>query len=448
MKPRILAIALGLTPFLLVMPTYAGASDIDAELYNLCSRFPHNSRCEGYEIPVPLENRQGNEGECLLAFGDSGQSSACKFAVNDENLILFIEEGEPLSLLGGERNTRELVIPLSHVFALSYLEYDRDDYSAAMTFGLIGALFARYDQIAEVEIGYTTESDAGQTSYNFLNIMTGQDRGIELRVQLEQSTNTEAGGPSDEIVAAWLAATESSAESTEEVQQLLQTRVCETCDLHGADLRQYSLSGVNLKNANLERVNLEGVNLAEADLEGANLRGANLENAVLSSANLTTEGTRRTSLQYANLSNADLSSAELEGANLGRANLSGATLVDANLSSAVLKDFWAGMTQRIHTNLSGADLSYANLQQADLGDAFLNNANLNAADLTGVDLENAILDNANLQEANLSQTKLRGASFIDANLLGANLSEVDNLETANLCGATMPDGAISDQGCE
>ncbi|EKV02825.1 putative low-complexity protein [Leptolyngbya sp. PCC 7375] len=447
MTLKTLAIALGLTPLLLVAPTGVGASDIDAELYNLCSKFPFNSRCEGYEIPVPLENRGGSGGECSLVFGDVDQSSACKFTLSDETLTLYVEEGEPLSLLGNERATRERSIPLDQIFALNYLEYDQDNYGSALAFGLIGALFARSEQVAEVEIGFTSESDAGQTNYNFLLVTTDQDTGTDFRTQLEQSTNVQPGSPADDIVAAWLAAAESTADNNELVQQLMQTRDCENCDLQGADLRQSDLSQVNLEGANLERANLENVSLVDANLEGANLRGANLENAVLSSANLTTEGRLRTSLRYANLRNADLTSTKLKGADLGRANLSGANLTDANLGSAVNTNSWTGMTRTIHTNLSGANLSEANLSQANLKQAFLGNADLSRANLAGTDLEDATLDNANLQEANLSSADLEDASLIGANLLGANLSEAD-LEDTNFCGATMPDGSISDQGCE
>jgi len=83
------------------------------------------------------------------------------------------------------------------------------------------------------------------------------------------------------------------------VQQLLKTKSCPSCDLAGVDLRQNRLS--------------------KADLQGANLSGARLNLADLSGANL-----RQANLSRANLTGADLSYADLEGANLQGIQLDGA----------------------------------------------------------------------------------------------------------------------------
>ena len=38
----------------------ASAEEVDLEeLYQLCSSFPYNSRCEGFDIPVILDNQPG-----------------------------------------------------------------------------------------------------------------------------------------------------------------------------------------------------------------------------------------------------------------------------------------------------------------------------------------------------------------------------------------------------
>ena len=58
-------------------------------------------------------------------------------------------------------------------------------------------------------------------------------------------------------------------------------------------------------------------------------------------------------------------------------------------------------------------------------------ANLKGAKLTGANLAEADLTGANLTGANLTRANLKGANLADANLKGANLTHA-NLEGANL----------------
>ncbi len=87
---------------------------------------------------------------------------------------------------------------------------------------------------------------------------------------------------------------ESVSSVEENVAQLLSTRKCPGCDLHGA----------NLKGAQLENADLKGANLSGADLMNAELSGADLSNADLTNANL----------EASVLSNANLNGAKLDGA--------------------------------------------------------------------------------------------------------------------------------------
>jgi hypothetical protein len=95
----------------------------------------------------------------------------------------------------------------------------------------------------------------------------------------------------------------------------------------------------------------------------------------------------------------------------------------------------------------GAYLNLINLHGVDLGRADLVKAKLNGADLSGTSLFNANLHGASLIEANLSGAFLRNADLSNANLQSADLNNV-NLDGVNLCGATMPDGTVSEQGCD
>jgi uncharacterized protein YjbI with pentapeptide repeats len=84
----------------------------------------------------------------------------------------------------------------------------------------------------------------------------------------------------------------------------------------------------------------------------------------------------------------------------------------------------------------GCDLSREKLSFANLRGANLRNANLFSADLKLADLREA-----NLIGAILDKADLRGADLTGADLTGAYMSET------NLCGAIMPDGQKSSEGC-
>jgi uncharacterized protein YjbI with pentapeptide repeats len=84
----------------------------------------------------------------------------------------------------------------------------------------------------------------------------------------------------------------------------------------------------------------------------------------------------------------------------------------------------------------GCDLSREKLSFANLRGANLRNANLFSADLKLSDLREASLIGAVLDEADL-----RGADLTGADLTGAYLSET------NFCGAIMPNGQKSSEGC-
>ncbi|MBD2091681.1 pentapeptide repeat-containing protein [Microcoleus sp. FACHB-1515] len=74
----------------------------------------------------------------------------------------------------------------------------------------------------------------------------------------------------------WVWIPPAQAANLDQMQKLLQERICVKCDLSGADLKDADLRGVNLNHANLQRANLEGANLAAANLRDADLRKANL----------------------------------------------------------------------------------------------------------------------------------------------------------------------------
>ena len=71
-----------------------------------------------------------------------------------------------------------------------------------------------------------------------------------------------------------------------DLQELLETKDCEMCDLTSVDLSGKDLSGANLTGADLTKANLTKAKLTKANLSSANLTGADLTKANLTKANL------------------------------------------------------------------------------------------------------------------------------------------------------------------
>ncbi|MFM7601169.1 MAG: pentapeptide repeat-containing protein [Pseudanabaena sp.] len=120
-------------------------------------------------------------------------------------------------------------------------------------------------------------------------------------------------------------------------------------------------------------------------------------------------------------------------------------LIISGLTSAIASISWtessfanpSQVRQVLQTReCPGCDLSKAKLSFVNLRGANLRNANLFSADLKLADLREA-----NLIGAILDKADLRGADLTGADLTSAYISE------ANFCGAIMPDGQKSNEGC-
>ena len=126
------------------------------------------------------------------------------------------------------------------------------------------------------------------------------------------------------------------AENFNDLNQLLQTRQCESCDLSDAGLVMSNLKGANLRGANLV-----GADLSRADLTGADLSGANLSNASFFGANLS-----GVNLSGAIVNNTDFRDSYVEGiilenVDLSRANVQGAIGIPATAATAEQFYLWA-----------------------------------------------------------------------------------------------------------
>ncbi len=94
----------------------------------------------------------------------------------------------------------------------------------------------------------------------------------------------------------------------ENIDNLLKTNSCVSCDLEGADFTRMELVKANLENANLKKAKFQLADLSNCSLKNANLEGANFGGA-------------------------DLSNCDLQGAIYGDKTLSGAYLAGVNYAT-------------------------------------------------------------------------------------------------------------------
>ncbi|MEL6399247.1 MAG: pentapeptide repeat-containing protein [Cyanobacteria bacterium J06607_6] len=225
-----------------------------------------------------------------------------------------------------------------------------------------------------------------------------------------------------------------------DIQQLLQTNLCENCDLSGANLR-----GLDLREAQLTGANLQGAWLNFSDLSRADLRQANLQGADIS-------GTR---FQGTNLQAADLTDAIVTNICPAVSDNSDWFMTSDCVALDLVTTLGTELCDPIYElqgvvpdldewlDICSADwevyayLFYGypgSLDGIQLGVDFLG-ADLTAARLTGVDLSSA-----DLRYARLDQTDLTGAKFNYALLWEADIVDVQN---ADFDGAILTQADVS-----
>lgn len=92
----------------------------ERELYILCSRYPRNSNCEEYEVPIALSQREGTSGECKLHSEASSLRGRCKVDVSEDRVVAYIETGDKPSLLEGEQSTKTVTVEVGAISDLSH----------------------------------------------------------------------------------------------------------------------------------------------------------------------------------------------------------------------------------------------------------------------------------------------------------------------------------------
>lgn len=216
--------------------------------------------------------------------------------------------------------------------------------------------------------------------------------------------------------------------------------------LSHADLRGFSLVGVNLTGADLTGATLAKVPFTYATLTGADLTNANFTDADLSSTTLTDA-----TFVGADLTNADFSHADLTGANLTNAGVDGTDFTNATLTGmrtlgtvgtpVALPIYWVvskgGFLIGPGANFSGDDLTGEDLTGTTLAYGNFDGTVFTDVDLTGVNLRNAVLT-----DAVLINTNLTNACLTDADLTGVVSSGIVGVPACLPAGWSLVGGSL------
>ncbi|MBD2517601.1 hypothetical protein H6G93_22005 [Nostoc sp. FACHB-973] len=192
-------------PLLLVEAVFVPAAiALDGEkLYQLCSRFPLNSQCQGYETPISLGNRSGKTGNCIFKKNEVENRGLCKITVNETGITIYQETGKKLEIINDQKPTRTIEISATSVSGIEYREDEKNNTDAkvlnTLLFGIAGLLLTPNKKVSEIQINYTSttpqDTSQEQQSVDSLRLVVGRETGREMRSQLEKITGRQAEVP-------------------------------------------------------------------------------------------------------------------------------------------------------------------------------------------------------------------------------------------------------------
>jgi hypothetical protein len=202
-----LVTAICLPLFAIELTLSPAAQAIDGEdLYRLCTDFPYNSQCKGYEAPVALEKRSGQVTTCLIKTPQATTKESCKFNLDEEGITLYQEFGTGLSILRDKKATKVIKIPIGSVSGLQYRETEKLDQLSSVLNILAYALNPSENpasdavdaskktlrrQFSDISISYG-DSPESSPATNQLNMTFERNPGGEIIFRLEKTTGKTA----------------------------------------------------------------------------------------------------------------------------------------------------------------------------------------------------------------------------------------------------------------
>jgi hypothetical protein len=189
-QSRLFAIAcLPMLALELAAPMLVRAMDSE-DLYQLCASFPYNSQCKGYEAPVPLSQRSGQLGGCVIQLAAVETKGACKVSLENDTITLYQEVGTGLKILNDQKSTRMMVLPAQSVSTIQYREAKKLNSGNAvfntLAFGLLGLALTKKRKYAEISLNY--RDAVGPNNPTMTMLIFDQKTGLAMREQLEKLT--------------------------------------------------------------------------------------------------------------------------------------------------------------------------------------------------------------------------------------------------------------------
>lgn len=178
----------------------AGKPPIGEDLYQLCSSFPHNSQCNGYEIPIALADRPGQIGHCLFK-EEKEQGGDCKVVAEESEITIYQEVEGKLKVLKDRSPTRIVKLTRSQIGRFEYRQ-DREDRTGArvlstLAFGLPGLLMEPDRDISQFLLEYSlpTTDSAQKAGAGMWTFVVDRSAVPNVRSQLEKSVGRQPESP-------------------------------------------------------------------------------------------------------------------------------------------------------------------------------------------------------------------------------------------------------------
>ena len=209
----------------------------EEDRYKLCTDTPTNTQCNGYEVPIVLEDRPGEAGACVRVVSTIESQTVCKLVVNENKVTAYYEVGEKLPFLKKRRATREIQLNPKEIKAIQYQEGSKGNTTArvinTLLFGISG-LFTRNKAVSEIAIDYAVPgSDSPATPTGTTGSTDPQIAGSNAVVKAPDSaatkpTNSQAAGSNPTAPIPATAATASPPANTDRIKIVVRRKTGES----------------------------------------------------------------------------------------------------------------------------------------------------------------------------------------------------------------------------
>lgn len=194
-------VSLSISILMAAAPAFAEKPPIGEDLYELCSSFPHNSQCNGYEIPIALADRPGQIGRCVFKEEEKEQGADCKVVAEESEITIYQEVEGKLKVLKDRSPTRIVKLTRSQMGRFEYRESTQDRTGervvSTLLIGLPGLLAVRDREISEFQLEYSlpTTDSAQKAGVGRWTFVVDRNVGLDVRSKLEKSVGRQPESP-------------------------------------------------------------------------------------------------------------------------------------------------------------------------------------------------------------------------------------------------------------